>query len=179
VPELPDLAILADAFQQTLAERPLEAHQVLQPLVVRGTPAELEALHGQRLLSVSRRGKFLTFAFERDRVVINAMLTGRLGLAAPGAKAFPQTAAVLRFGARDGPPKRAPAWTRRASWLPPDDQPLELRYRDATRMGKLYLVPAGVERTIHGWDEQGPDADDPALDLATWRARIGRLSGEL
>jgi formamidopyrimidine-DNA glycosylase len=179
VPELPDLAILADAFQETLTERPLEAHQVLQPLVVRGTPAELEALHGQRLLSVSRRGKFLTFEFERDRMVVNPMLTGRLGLAAPGAKAFPQTAAVLRFGVRSGPPRHAAPWTRRASWLPPDDQPLELRYRDATRMGKLYLVPATVERTIHGWDEQGPDADDPALDLATWRSRIRRHSGEL
>ena len=179
MPELPDLAILADAFQQTLVERYLEAHTILQPLVVRGTPAELDALHGQRLRSVSRRGKFLTFELEPDRIVINPMLTGRLGLAAPGAKAFAQTAAVLRFGPRAAPPKRVPAWTRRQPWLPPDGEQLELRYRDATRMGKLYLAPAGVQRTIQGWDEQGPDADDPALELATWRTRISRHSGEL
>ena len=39
-----------------------------------------------------------------------------------------------------------------------------MRYRDATRMGKIYLMPAGVARPVAGWDEQGPDADDPALD---------------
>ena len=124
-------------------------------------------------MSVEQRGKFLTFRFERDRVVINAMLTGRLGFAAPGAKAWSQMAAVFGFGPREaGPPKDAARWTRKAAWLPPSDAPIELRYRDATRMGKVYLLPAGVERPVPGWDEQGPDADDPALDLETWRARI-------
>ena len=46
-------------------------------------------------------------------------------------------------------------------------------------MGKIYLVPQGVTRTVAGWDELGPDADDPELDLATWRARIQRHRGEL
>jgi formamidopyrimidine-DNA glycosylase len=46
-------------------------------------------------------------------------------------------------------------------------------------MGKVYLLPAGQARPVAGWDEQGPDVDDPALDLTTWRTRIGRHSGEL
>ena len=71
------------------------------------------------------------------------------------------------------------AWTKDAAWLPPDDDPVELRYRDPKRMGKVYVVPQGVERAIAGWDELGPDADDPALDLATWRTRIARHTGEL
>ena len=52
---------------------------IVAPLSVRGTPAELAALVGQRLDHVGRRGKFVTFAFERDRVAVNAMLTGRSG----------------------------------------------------------------------------------------------------
>lgn len=32
---------------------------------------------------------------------------------------------------------------------------------------------------VAGWDEQGPDVDDPTLDLATWRSRIARHTGEL
>ena len=52
---------------------------------------------------------------------------------------------------------------------------LELRYRDATRMGKIYLMPAGVTRPIAGWDEQGPDADDPSLTLDEWRKRIAAV----
>lgn len=185
MPELPDLAILGDAFQAALAGRPLEALQMPQPLVVRGTPQEVAALEGQRLHDVSRRGKFLTLTFDGgDRIVVNAMLTGRLGLAAPDAKPFPSTAVVLRFGPRAPATAaagvaRRPAWTRGASWLPAQDEKVELRYRDPSRMGKVYLVPTEAARRVPGWDEQGPDADDPALDLATWRERIARHHGEL
>ena len=46
-------------------------------------------------------------------------------------------------------------------------------------MGKVYLLPDGIERVVAGWVSQGPDADDPALDLATWRSRLRRHNGEL
>jgi formamidopyrimidine-DNA glycosylase len=182
MPELPDLDILADATDAALSGRPLLSVAVAQPLVMRGTPMELEALRGQQLVSVEQRGKFLTFRFDRDRVVINPMLTGRLGLGAPGTKALPQTALTMSFGARNGARNgiaRAPAWARGAAWLPPDDAGVDLRYRDPTRMGKVYVLPEGVARPVAGWEEQGPDVDDPALDLATWRARIAKHSGEL
>jgi formamidopyrimidine-DNA glycosylase len=172
---------LADAFHAALSGRPLVATATPQSLVVRGTPQELAAMIGQRLVSVERRGKFLTFRSERDRIVINPMLTGRLGLAAPGSKPLHQTAAVLTFGPRGQgtAPTDAAAWTHGASWLPDVGTRVELRYRDATRMGKIYLMPAGVAREMAGWAEQGPDADDPELDLATWRRRIARHRGEL
>jgi len=70
-------------------------------------------------------------------------------------------------------------WLKGAAWLPNPDAPVEMRYRDSTRMGKIYLLPAGVPRTVAGWDEQGPDADDPELTLDVWRRRIGRHNGEL
>ena len=82
VPELPDLAILADAFGAALIDRPVLSAAALGPLTVRGTPTELNAFVGQRLRSFHRRGKFLWLDFERDRIAINAMLTGRLQLAA-------------------------------------------------------------------------------------------------
>ncbi len=185
MPELPDLDVLADAFQVALAGRPLAAFAISQPLVMRGTSAELSGMTGQRLLVVGQRGKFLTFQFETDRVVVNPMLTGRLGMARPGAKPFPSTALVLTFGPRtttagEGPAREtAPAWANGAPWVPADDAIVELRYRDPTRMGKVYLLPAGVRRPVAGWEEQGPDVDDPSLDLPTWRRRIARHSGEL
>jgi formamidopyrimidine-DNA glycosylase len=46
-------------------------------------------------------------------------------------------------------------------------------------MGKVYLLPAGVDREVAGWRMLGPEADDAALDLATWQARIRRHNGEL
>ena len=181
MPELPDLAVVADALHAALAGRPVSAARAPGPLAVRGTPAELEALVGQRLASIRRRGKLLLVDFDRDRVVINPMLTGRLQLAAPGAPLPNKTAVVLAFAARAKRPRDAAPWTSRASWLPADDAAAEIRYRDPTQMGKVYLLPAGLPRIVPGLtdEEIGPDADDPELTLEVWRARIKRHPGEL
>lgn len=182
MPELPDVAILADALDFVLSGRPLTGSKIAQTLVLRGTPAELGGFEGQTLLDVTRRGKFLVFRFERDRMIFNPMLTGRLGVATAGEKAWGQWAAMFEFGATTAPPRRrkAGSWPpAKAEWLPRRDLGVELRYRDATRMGKIYLMPAGVARPVAGWDEQGPDADDPRLTLDVWRERIGRHNGEL
>ena len=181
MPELPDLAIVADALHAALAGRPVTAARAPGPLAVRGTPAELDGLVGQRLASIRRRGKLLLVDFERDRVVINPMLTGRLQLAAPGVALPSKTAFVLAFGSRARKPRDAAKWTARASWLPGDDAHAEIRYRDPTQMGKVYLVPAGVTRVVPGLtdEEIGPDADDPGLTLEVWRTRIRRHPGEL
>ena len=56
---------------------------------------------------------------------------------------------------------------------------VELRYLDPTRMGKVYLAPAGDPSGVPGVAELGPDADDPALTLEAWQARIRRHPGEL
>jgi formamidopyrimidine-DNA glycosylase len=48
-------------------------------------------------------------------------------------------------------------------------------------MGKVYLLPSGVERPVpgRGPGEMGPDALDSALTLAVFRERIRRHPGEL
>jgi formamidopyrimidine-DNA glycosylase len=183
MPELPDLAILADAFHASMTGRPVVAAEAPGPLTVRGTPPELAALVGQRLQRFHRRGKFLWLEFDRDRVVINAMLTGRLQLAQNGTVKKPQkTLFILKFGQRrGGPPGDAADWTHGAAWVPADAATPEFRYRDPTQMGKVYLLPSGVDRVVPGAGagELGPDADDPGLSLDVWRTRIRRHPGEL
>jgi formamidopyrimidine-DNA glycosylase len=180
VPELPDLAVVTDAFHAALAGRAITAATAPGPLSLRGTPAELAALVGQRLTAVRRRGKFVTFELDRDRIVVNAMLTGRFQLAGPDVKAPSSTTVILAFGPRTGPPRDAARWTRGASWLPANDAPVEVRYRDPSTMGKVYVLPAGVDRAVPGLDaDHGPDADDPALTTEVWRERIRRHPGEL
>jgi formamidopyrimidine-DNA glycosylase len=180
VPELPDLAIVADALHAALAGRSIVRTEAPAPLAVRGTPAELGALVGQQLQAVRRRGKFILFDLERDRVAVNAMLTGRFQLAAPGDKRPQATAVVLAFGARSRAPRDGATWTKGAAWLPANTAEAEVRYRDPSQMGKVYLVPAGIQRPVVGLDDdQGPDADDPELTLEVWRERIRRHPGEL
>jgi formamidopyrimidine-DNA glycosylase len=119
---------------------------------------------------------------DRDQIVCNPMLTGRFQLAAPADKLPTKTAVVLGFGPRpDGPPRDAAAWTRGAGWIPGAGATPEVRYRDPTQMGKIYLRPAGIDRPVPGLGpgEQGPEADDPELTLDLWRDRIRRHPGEL
>lgn len=182
MPELPDLDVVADALHAALAGRPLVSAKALMPLAVRGTPTELDALVGQRVARLARVGKLLDLTLDRDRVVVNPMLTGRFQLAARGEKAPSGTAVELAFGRRDGgPPPDAAGWTSGAAWLPAGDIPVLVRYRDPTQMGKVYLLPADVERHVPGMGpgEMGPDALDPALTLEQWRIRIRKHPGEL
>jgi formamidopyrimidine-DNA glycosylase len=181
VPELPDLAVVSDALHAALTGRSIVRAEAPAPLAVRGTPAELAALVGQRLREVHRRGKFILFELERDRIAINAMLTGRFQLAAPDDKKPPSTAVILGFGPRDAAPRDAARWIAGASWLPANEAEAQVRYRDPSQMGKVYLVPAGVSRPVAGLEDrdQGPDADSPELTLDVWRERIRRHPGEL
>ena len=181
MPELPDLTIVAEAFHAALAGRPVQSATAPGPLAVRGTPKELVALEGQRVTAVRRRGKFLDFDLDRDRVVVNPMLTGRFQLARPDVRLPSKTAVIVAFGVRKGRPRDAARWTAGAEWLAGDNAEVEVRYRDPTQMGKVYILPAGLDRAVpgRGADEQGPDADDPELTLEVWQARIRRHPGEL
>jgi formamidopyrimidine-DNA glycosylase len=181
VPELPDLTVVADALHAAIAGRPVVSATAPGPLAVRGTPAEMADLVGQTVMSIRRRGKFLLIDLDRDEIAANPMLTGRFQLASPGEKLPTKTAVVLGFGPRSGGPADAADWTRGAAWLPADDASPEIRYRDPTQMGKIYLRPAGVDRPIPGLGgtDQGPDADDPALTREVWRERIRKHPGEL
>jgi formamidopyrimidine-DNA glycosylase len=181
VPELPDLAVVSDALHAALTGRSIERAEAPAPLAVRGTPAELAGLAGQRLRRVHRRGKFILFELERDRVAVNAMLTGRFQLAAPADRKPPNTAVILAFGGRERAPKDAAKWTKGAAWIPADAAQAEVRYRDPSQMGKVYVLPAGVSRAVAGLEDkdQGPDADSPELTLDVWRERIRRHPGEL
>jgi formamidopyrimidine-DNA glycosylase len=185
VPELPDLTVVAEALDAAVRGRSIERAEAPGPLAVRGTPTELGALVGQRIERIRRRGKFLMIDLDRDAIVVNPMLTGRFQLAAEArVKAPTKTAFVLGFGERGSRGRPKPpfaAWTKGASWLPPDDARPEIRYRDPTQMGKVYLLPAGTDRPVPGLGtgEIGPDADDPALTIEAWRERIRRHPGEL
>ncbi len=181
MPELPDLTVVADALHASLTGRAIRSAAAPGPLAVRGTPAEMSALIGQRVGSVRRRGKFLLIALDRDEIACNPMLTGRFQMALPDDKLPTRTAVVLGFGSRPNGPRDGAVWTRGAPWLPPADAMPEIRYRDPTQMGKIYLRPAGIDRPVPGLGEpdQGPDADDPGLTLEAWRERIRRHPGEL
>jgi formamidopyrimidine-DNA glycosylase len=178
VPELPDLAAVAEALDAALAGRPVTAVTAPDPLVLRATPSQAEALLGQHVLGIGRRGKYLVARLERNDLWAAPMLSGRFALATPGA-ARPRAAVALTLGQRTSRLRPLAQWLAGASWLPSDEGTAEFRYVDTTRMGKLYITPAGDPTSVPGVSELGPDADDPALTRDAWRTLIRRHPGEL
>ena len=161
MPELPDLTIVAEELTARATGRVVAEATAPTPILVRATPTELEALTGSVLGSTTRRGKFLLLRFERDDqpfriLAANAMLAGRFWLLERAERVRARTGLRIRF--TDGG---------------------ELRYVDTEMLGKLYLVAPDALDSIPGWTEMGPDADDPALTLDAFRARIRRHPGEL
>ncbi len=162
MPELPDLTVVAEELTRRVAGATVIHAEAPTPILVRATPAEIEALVGSRLGAATRRGKFLLLPFERDGRVerllaANPMLAGRFWLTEQSnERVRARTGLRLRF--EDG---------------------RELRYVDREMLGKLYLVePDGLD-AIPGWADMGPDADDPDLTLERFRERIRRHPGEL
>ena len=167
-----DIAILTDAFQAALAGRTIVASEAPQTLVVRGTPTELAALSGQ-VPAVRDQARQVHRAparprpDRRQRHAHRAPWAGCARLEGAGRDRL-----VLRFGGRSGPPDRSAAWTEGAAWLPADGDAIELRHRDPTRMGKIYLVPQGVmwsrpAGTSSGWTPMTPSSTWPPGEPAS------------
>jgi formamidopyrimidine-DNA glycosylase len=178
VPELPDLDIVADAFDAALAGRVLTGITAPDPLVLRATPAQAADLEGQLVERVGRRGKHLVLHLERTAVWAAPMLTGRFALVPPTAPR-PRAAVAFTCGPRSRPGRPPEPWIGDAAWLPDPRAAIEVRYVDPTRMGKLYLASGDDPTGVPGVAELGPDVDDPALTLEVWRERIRRHPGEV
>ena len=161
MPELPDLAVVAEELAARAAGRQVVAAEAPTPILVRATPSDLASLIGSIVGRASRRGKFILLPFEQGAttriLAANAMLAGRFWLV---------DSARERLAARTGLRVRFADGG-------------ELRYVDPELMGKLYLVDAGSLASVPGWAEMGPDADDPDLTLEAFRQRIRPHRGEL
>lgn len=152
MPELPDLVHV----ERVLA-RDLGGHRVTEarggdPTVLRVMTTEPfpAGLVGRALAGVARRGHFMRFLFEGDRVVIvNAMLVGRYQ--------------VIAMGER----RKDPAGLGFALGF---DHGRELQYLDDKRMGKVYVASVSDEKSIPIYGELGVDVLSPQLDRARFAA---------
>lgn len=161
MPELPDLTVVAEELERRIAGRTVQEASAPTPILVRATPEELAALTGTTVGIPRRRGKFLLIPFARDGadalvLAANPMLAGRFWITATSDRVRARTGLRLRL-----------------------DHGEDLRYVDREMLGKLYLLPADGLSAVPGWDDMGPDADDPALTLDVFRQRIRRHPGEL
>lgn len=158
MPEWPDLHVLRSRIAAAVAGKRVTAVRVHDPLVLRATRPFDEALTGRVLTAVAHRGRFLAFTFDDGtRVVVNPMLSGLFDLLPPATKIRATTAFALTF-----------------------DDDIDLRYRDDTRMGKVYLLDAVAKDTdIPGYAEQGVEAGSLAWSADEFAKRAKATRREL
>jgi formamidopyrimidine-DNA glycosylase len=158
MPEWPDLHVLRSRIEKAVGGRRVTAVRVHDPLVLRATRPLDEALTGRTLTGVAHRGRFLAFAFDDGtRVVVNPMLSGLFDLLPPATKIRATTAFALTF-----------------------ENGVDLRYRDDTRMGKVYLLaPGATDADVPGYSDQGAEAGALAWSADEFAKRAKATRREL
>jgi formamidopyrimidine-DNA glycosylase len=103
MPELPDITIYVDALNARVAGRNLRKITVKSPFVLRSVTPPVSSLEGQTVQRVSRMGKRLVFAFDRELyMVIHLMIAGRLHWRLPGDKKSAARMTLAEFEFDDG-----------------------------------------------------------------------------
>jgi formamidopyrimidine-DNA glycosylase len=157
MPELPDLEIIRAYLGPRIAGVAIRAAEVRRPIVVRNLLGgeAAERLTGRVFGGAARRGKFLLLPLDDGTtMVINPMLNGRVRYGEPLHRERVRDSLVITLANGS-----------------------ELRYHDASDMGKVYLTDDLSK--VPAFDGQGPDADDPALTLDLFRERLRRHTGEI
>ena len=155
MPEIPDLEAIRGFLGPRIQGNTVVALDAPVPWLVRTGRDGLESLVGHEFADVRRYGKFLLFATDDERLlVINPMLTGRFQWMQAEQPRRQGTCVVLAF--EDGH---------------------ELRYTDARRMGRWYLVPVAELSSVPQFGELGPDALE--VDEETFLKRLRRHSGQI
>ncbi len=158
MPELPDLEAYRAFFNRRLPGVAIEEVTVRIPIVIRVPKADFIAtLTGNVFGEVERRGKFLLFSLRSgDYLAIHSMLTGRFQYRQPQEKRRPKTCFVLAL-----------------------NNGHELRYFDARRMGKVYLVKEGGLDEVPQFQEMGPEPLSEQFTEEAFRERLRRFSGQI
>jgi formamidopyrimidine-DNA glycosylase len=87
MPELPDVVVYTEALARYVVGQRLDRVHLFSPFVLRTFDPPLDTIAGLTIRGVSRVGKRLVIAFERDLfLVIHLMIAGRLRWREPGKK---------------------------------------------------------------------------------------------
>lgn len=144
MPELPEVESVRVALAGELAGRRVEDVRLNDARCAARPAAEAfcDGLRGRAFAKLGRRGKFLLAALDDGgRLAVHLRMTGRLLLAEASEASEAHTRAALSL-----------------------DDGRELRFVDARRFGRLWLLRPGEEDTYTGMSGLGPEPDDPALD---------------
>jgi formamidopyrimidine-DNA glycosylase len=157
VPELPEVEVGARNLRRWLAGKKIAEAKIAATRVVRGSsPRAIEKMvHGRRVESVSRRGKWIRIALDGGALLFSHFgMSGkwvRRELDEPAAKS-----------------ERARLTT---------DKGLSIRYQDPRMFGRL--IPSENGDEIDEWTTLGPDALDGKMDARRLKGAFEKARGPI
>jgi formamidopyrimidine-DNA glycosylase len=155
MPELPEVETIRARLAPRLEGRRLERVEIVDPRLTRPEPPDAiaAALEGERIAALSRRGKYLVFAFESGRhLLVHLRMTGNVEHPAHGGLAGdPYRRAVVRL-----------------------DDGSDVAYRDVRRFGTWALLEPGELDDYFAARRLG---DEPLERGFTTRALTRSLAG--
>ncbi|MGH9023095.1 MAG: DNA-formamidopyrimidine glycosylase family protein [Acidimicrobiia bacterium] len=156
MPELPEVAALAERLDRLLVGAPLSEVAPIGFAALKTVEPTPESLLGRELVSVGHRGKYLVASFDGPRVLIHLGQGGRVDVEDPPRRGRPRGALVrLFFADRPSVLLREYGTERKAGWWvlgPGDDGPIGRLGPDATSAEAGLLIASGTDRRqLHGW----------------------------
>lgn len=156
MPELPEVETVVRGLRALLVGRTITNVWLDWPnsLVMPSVEAFTVRLPGQTIRSVERRAKYILIGLHSDTLLIHLKMSGRLYVAPVGAS------------------READRWIHFRFFL---DNDHELRFSDARKFGRVYLVPDAA--AVVG--KLGPEPLDDAFTLEAFCARLIRRRGAI
>ncbi len=156
MPELPEVETVVRGLREPLAGRTILGAATDWPggLVTPDRLIFAARIAGQPVRRVDRRGKYILITLDPDTLIVHLKMTGRL------------------YVVPDDAEQHADRWVHFTFQL---DNAHQLRFSDARKFGRVYLVPDPAEVT----GALGPEPLDPTFTLDAFRQCLARRSGLL
>ncbi|KAA9031717.1 DNA-formamidopyrimidine glycosylase [Niallia endozanthoxylica] len=152
MPELPEVETIRRTLLQLIMGKKIQAVSVYWPKIIK-QPDEVEqfsdALIGQTIQDIGRRGKFLVFYTDIYALVSHLRMEGRYTLAQSEEAVDKHTHVIFHF--IDG---------------------TELRYRDVRKFGTMHLFRKGEEFLSLPLSQLGPEPLEDTFDLIEFKNKL-------
>lgn len=151
MPELPEVETVRRTLTELAAGKTIAQVDIRWPKMIKHPEADefRDALAGETIQSIARRGKFLIFQLDHYALVSHLRMEGKFSVNEKSEPEAPHTHVVFAF--TDG---------------------TELRYRDVRKFGTMHLVKKGTEQELSSLKALGPEPFD---ELFTPEYLYGRL----
>ncbi|MDQ0270081.1 DNA-formamidopyrimidine glycosylase [Cytobacillus purgationiresistens] len=156
MPELPEVETVRKTLKDLVVGRIIGQVTVSWPKMIKhpdDVSQFIDALHGQRVMDVGRRGKFLIIYTTDYAIVSHLRMEGRYGLFQKNEPVDKHTHVVFHF-----------------------EDEMELRYKDVRKFGTMHLFLKGQEFAQLPLMHLGPEPLSDAFTAEELKARLAKTS---